>query len=1788
MSDTTLSFDASSSFRNSLMNRNLPPYAVPGAFSPPSGNVNYEVSPLNDSSVIDSPNDLIGTTQLANQLYPLNEYGPDGGYNNVTSISPIPLPVDPNQGEYGQDDAEISLVNEFFIDAAYIKNVYGPETGYKDLYIVTDVIQNAQYFVPYSDSEGVPLVFLPSTYTPFQILIDDNPQGSSGLLSQDSQLAQRAAIALRDEFKARIAFEQQQLISNVFQLDNLQDPFEASLVATGQQPLIGKNWKITVPENPLLLAISFANRLTGTYFPVSPIPGDYFDENNQVLSPQTENALNTVNNLTGGLLGPILNKTRNPSEVFLANTGYGQKSVLFKSLDYNVYRPKYEKGLLLGVTTAINNLLGNNTTQGGGYYVGSDQSEPSTINTPDNQIPVDRFGKQQPSPVYGPNELAQLYEGNIDKIKFGLAGKSYTNLGGIAGQFVWLSPKYKNNLGFKVKPGGDIVKPQDAEYDVVSGEFNEDTDSTQFEFKGGSILDNTQRLIQSADNVTGAKRLQHVGNAINQVSKVFNDGYKEMTKGSRVVAYYDSITNSETMSIDGTEVGAEYCRVFQKDTPYLTYADLQKTDGITTSGRKFSYSIFDNTYNLNIAPLRNPGSTNIIDGKVKKYMFSLENLAWRTSSEPGYTYDDLPACEKGPNGGRIMWFPPYDLKFSDSSTASWNSTSFLGRPEPIFTYKNTNRSGSLNWTVVVDHPAAMNTIIEKQLANMSQEQVDSIMDSFFAGCIKYDLYTLGLKYNQLSQSELYTYQELLQNPNLSQEENSAILNDLGVFQTPSQGGANTTENNSNTGNGNGNGSGNQGNNTTNESDLSITSLEGELNSYIGFGFYFDNDYPIGKSSNLTSVPSPFTEWYSQYLGRRSIYESTSAPLEVAVGNEKFTSDGIGEFFDDVIIGNFVTIQNDFIPKVLKKALVDLEATVTLEMIGSASAPAEVNYNVNLSKRRNSTVENWLNTQTIGDKTVKQWRDEAKLIITFRADGEKAVIPKYGDLVSSEGNTQVESVDQNYSLSSPIECTKDIVDVKLNKVTNNSQWYSIPAMACRRVAFAKIRLSNAKEPKWKCGDNNDGKCVQDNKNGTFKSKSECENAPPEQGGCKRNEQLKNFKCVTKGQPCQKVAEGTGDYLTQEDCDKNCGQISTKYECIDGKCQQSAKGTFDTEQACIDAGCSPEPNPDPDPDPVIDIKKTIKEGISKKILRKLFSECDYFEVIKETNPTVYASIKDKVKYFNPTFHSITPEGLNARLTFLNQCVRPGQTIPVIGVDGKPKYNDARNTSFGTPPILVLRVGDFYHTKIVPNQLSISYEPLLYDINPEGIGVQPMLAKITLGFDFIGGHGLAGPVSQLQNALSFNYYANTEIYDERAVATESTKERDEEMVSKLFGKTNNGISNPAPINNQEAGEKGGSTIGNILTTEYYDDGKILTGETEFSGIFEELSTKTNNYFTTMFNQIKKLYEVTNYPMTQLVLDKRNYKDGELNDNQTNADKIEIIGKPDDYQGSVRKLFKEALKDVTNKDNPIIKAIEDSNNEWSKPTKRDVQNVLFNIILNQESEIDQAVTGPINEMVKYQEDYIQTFKELDLVINKVDGYKKETGEYVVYNLELIPGSTNVFENMIRIYPGETASAITLYNKSILENKILYPDILLDQGISFQPQTTLFYQDDPSRRFFMTMSQTFTNDDKYNSFVDKLLTEKVKGNTDLVNLIKATCEQLKINFNREYKLEKEIFDKYEKTPEYEKFKKYKNETFDSKLYYTTEENSSTKDNRKLLKKTYSTFNTNNNKKTFNGKVTFL
>ena len=1708
MPESFLSFDNSSVFRNNLIVQNLAPYQIQGAFSPPLGNILYEVSPLSNFSVIDSPNTLISTNQLANQLYPLNEWGPEGGFQGKYSVPGNPLPVPSNQGPYDPNDTQLDIINQYFIDTAYVENIYGPDGGYSDLVITTKLALPYQFFSPYY-FQGSPVNYIPSTYTPYEILISNNPQGDLGLLSQDSQLALIGAESLKAAFEARVASEIIQLTQGSVNLDALSDPFTATQVATGKQPLFIPNWKITVPENPILGALSFANRLTTTYLPVSLIPGDYFQEPDAFNQPgQVGNALNVVNNLTGGALGPILNKYRNPSQIFLANTGNGQQSVLFQSLEYNLYRPKYDKGILVGFTSALNNLWGSGPNGDGGYYIGSSEIEPGLITSPPNQVAVDFTGKQVQTLVYGPSEIGILYEGNQGQINFGLQAPSYTDLGGIMGMFVWTSPKYQANKGFKVGKGGENIK-LDEEFNIIESQYDTNL-STNIDFKPGSILDDTQRIIEAADNLQGIAKLKHAGNAISQVSKVFNDGYKEMTKGSQVIAYYDSSTGSNTIGVEGTEVGKEYCRLFQKDTPYYTYNDLQKTDGITEHGRKFNYSVFDRTYNLNIAPLRNPGSTNIINGKVKKYMFSLENLAWRTSDQPGYTYDDLPDCEKGPNGGRIMWFPPYNLAFSEDSSAQWNPTKFIGRPEPIYTYQNTSRSGSISWTIVVDTPASMNTIVEKQLSKLSPQDVNSIVDSFFAGCVKYDIYDLAKKFNQIPQNELLVYQDLVNEPRLSEEELAQILKDIPADPT-----INVT--NVNNGGNQGGSDGNQGNQNGGDGGVGTPVITSSgvktLDEYINKSFYFDNDFPEGYTlKGVKTSQQDFSFYYNNYIALQNTTYSTKAPVDVYIGQTKYPNkSAIPNFFTKVIIDNYTFLSTKFMQD-LKSVVVDQNRKVTIELTGSASAPAKQDYNVNLSERRLDSVMKWFKKQTLGDKTIETLVTEG--LITFQT------IPA-GEVISYPSSSTAE-------LGTEVNCTNNITTTPTATPTSGNvenpgpaQWYSIPAMACRRVNISKITA----EPY-------------------------VEIVPTEEQLCKSED----YRRAHPDKCCQWYPEL---------CREPIPPIPPKPP---------------------DETIPPVPPP-PKPIPPVNIPQKIKDGISKKILRRLFSECDYFEVIKETNPMIYDTFKEKIKYFSPTFHSTTPEGLNSRLTFLNQCVRPGQTIPTIGPDGRPKFNDALNTSFGAPPVLVLRVGDFYHTKIIPNRLGIQYEPLLLDINPEGIGVQPMLAKITLGFDFIGGHGLAGPVEQLQNALSFNFYANTEIYDERSVATEDTSARDKELVGKIVPNplkpvTPNSVPNQLPV-------KGQGTIGTITTSNASDDGTIETGDINYTSLINELSEKTKNYFTTVVNKLKSITEVSNFGIMEMVNLKRNYQEGTIEENANNAQELVFIyGKPFGYEANLQSLQNQVLDDIKKDDAPIILDLVD-NGSFSNGSIRQVKNKLEEIVKTRQSSIISDITPQINELVSYQENYIYTFAKYDCIVQRFDGKKNENGEIVVYTLAGDPAD---FQKINDAYVPAIPQTFVEYNKFLSDNKVLSQEFGFNENdYGFSPPVSGPVSSDIFiNRFYMIMSQIFLDPTKYTDFINSLNTEKVKEQNGMFAEIQKICDSYKKIFEEEKTNEMKTFETLEKSEGYTKYTSFVIKPVETKITYTTDKNQLGYDqNKEKLTNLYSNMNTNSDQKTFNGKVKF-
>jgi len=1494
--ESPLSFNATENFRKKLLSRNLPPYSE--GFKP----VEFSV---NDTANVD-PGDVenIGNIEEI-KLYTKNKYGPEDvvGFGDFKDVN-IDKNTETNQGEFEYFTSEPSITTEESQKRASIKNQYLPEEGYTKLIKIEDIEKIIE-------KRGNYYTFIASVYNPYNILTEFLPVGNNGSLSQDSDLAKIGANQLKTELSYRIGEEvRQETIGRVNAIDALNDPFDAVAILSGNRSVIEPDYNISVPESIVGKGLDFLSRISGVYSPYSWINGDYFNQPvSQVSEQQASNESGEYSNK-----GTIEDDNRKKSsDLLLRSTGKGQFKRLFSNLSYNKFRPDYQ-----------------NAKEGapiGEYYLGNNILTVQDIISPVNELPIDSKGNRVKVPVKGYSEIGEFFENkeSSNNFKFGLNGDTYIVGSGqktnssfdskrLQGGFVWSSSESLGNAKQNVKRGGDVA----GGFDLING-FDSTPKSNNYGFTKGSILDNTQRLVEAADGLDGGQKLRHVGNAINQVSKVFNDGTREMTKGSMVYKY--------VRKDNGTYEGTEYCRVFSKDRTYSQNSMLQKTEGAVNHNRKFENSIFNNTFNLNIAPTKGNESTNILNDSVKKYMFSIENLAWRTSSKRGFTYQDLPVSERGPNGGRIMWFPPYDIKFSEQNSVNWTSNEFLGRPEPIYTYNNTTRQGSLSWKIVVDHPSILNVIVDKELSKVSsQAEINDIVDSFFAGCKTYDMYELATRYPQFSPDDIY---DILQEINTTEGsyELMELIPKVRVKRV----------------------------------DPVIEPYQPQIESQdYSYFFYFDNDVPGPKSAGSIIAEGDYESQLNTYVGQKGDYVNR---------NPDDKKESVARFFDEFI--NTIPDNTLELTNKIKTAL-DNKATVNIEMFGSASSPASEDYNASLSKRRLDSVKKYffsfIDEEKYGDK----------FTISFSPQGE---------------NAEVYTPDGGGSY----DCTK-------NLPTADERKYSITAMACRRVRI------NVKE--------------------TPPTPDEIEKPEP------------TFEEETF------FDEQTTTVYTSETTTTNV-----------------------IEQ---------------------------RDDIAKRILRKLLNERSYFEVMKEEDPIVYEGIKSKIKYFQPSFHSMTPEGLNSRLTFLNQCMRPGDTIPVIGEDGKPKEGDIKNTAFGSPPICVLRIGDFYHTKIAINQMSVNYEPLQFDLNPEGIGVQPMIADINMSFYFLGGQGLESPIARLQNALSFNYYGNTEMYDERAIATEDRSNIDEEVMRVVediqqFSVKDGRVERP---------EEAGDVIGEILTTEF--NGQELTGETKYRAIVTDFINKTQSYSQNIINTLTTISNDNSSIGLAYFSKNRSYKSGFITGNldDNNKREINIFGKPK-VQNYIDTLYVDLETDVVNNLNPFLTNI--SNSDFKNSDISKFKKNILDYIQGTRSYFESSLTGKIGDVEKNQLELIRNIDKLNLILTQTDGYRNNRGSNTILELsattQVSPESTqsNTLEELINDIQVVGQDLQTFYDNifdnsgGLISNTELYGGYLMT-SYDNAPQTrfcTIAYKhmlEEPELISGVLLSRALKNKPEWVAYVNRIM----------------------------------------------------------------------------------------------------
>jgi hypothetical protein len=1282
--------------------------------------------------------------------------------------------------------------------------------------------------------------------TLISILNSDNYDNESNLMKFSSNFIKNDP---NGPIKARIAQNLESNISGKIRVLDALDGFSSSAfnIISGKEPLIEKNNKITVNNDLIGKGIDFIKTITGVELPFSEIKGEYFRNSKTTYRTTPKSELGkTLQDLTG-ILGSLIGIDRKPkinskpSDLFLKYTGSGNKTALFDTLSYSRYRPNYTTkatsqntsklfNFTDNLTQDVKNLLGNEAPTGNSY-IGDDRDNDVKYAMTDYNDNYVR-GNYYLSSMFDPIQT-NLFE--IDK--------NIQEGGSLSGNFTWISKNNNNKLGKNIE--------NNSEYDREQTATLIESLSTKYNFREDSILKKTQDILDSRP-IDGGSAISHVANVIDQTSRIFKNGNKLISKGS-AVKYVNKFNE---------ERGVEYCRVWTKDNPYSLYSDTMKRTGLI---RKIDSSVLSRPWNLNIGPMSDGNkqfgtSTNIgdtfpfgrdSDGKgfyAKKYMFSIENLAWKSSTLQGYTVLDLPYCERGSNGGRVMWFPPYDLKFSEQNSAKWDENNFIGRSEPIYTYQNTTRTGNLSFKIVVDHPSILNLLVREHFKDMNDDEATNYINAFFAGCEDLEFYELITSYTTLDKNDLESVKNFLnENKDITKTNTSSTLAQQPAIEV------------------------------TNVNLTPQNNSEEKIEKIINLNF--DDDYPKITNDKITSS-SPFNELYNSFIVKKVDYKTRLRTSLNSLKNSVHNKEKLYIFNNinptDADITNQVdkldtyfsglttnyTLFTEKLDTLKSDLLIDSVDNINIVLSSSTSASGSEKYNNELSVRRNySLLLDIINKLSNGASPKIPWKKVSDLNLNEDILFDLKISLKEFGYKNNNGvlNLRINSLGETRK-----ECkNKDFIKIKdLNIV-------SPLCFSCRQSIFMlkyNKKLINPINP----------------------------NIPP----------------ISKIEPI----------------------------------------VIDNNKTIINNDTN--------------INKRTPIDLMKKIVMKTLSESFYFKKIEENTPLVFNSLKEKLKYFHPGFHSTTPEGLNSRLTFLLQCLRPSNTIPVKGVS-----NNIRNTSFGPPPICVLRIGDFYNTKVIIRDVNLTYDDSPLDLNPEGIGVQPMIATVSLAISFIGGHGMEKPVEMLQNSLTSNFFANTEIYDDRAFNTLTKIDNKEinlfaeKFLSKTLQKT--------------------TENDNIKNNDVIKEGNYIGVKVDNTLSYKSLVTDVHDDVKNYYERLKGLYNYLNNTygpiLTSLFLSNNYRVINEFDVNYNSLNSIKTINLLGNYK-QIKNLSKYKDELLTNfmyiLDNNSISEILTLNTKFNsndvgiidrfltKPLKELIKNLLLNIDnIQQLTEFEDKFRNPLTK---------------------------------------------------------------------------------------------------------------------------------------------------------------------------------------------------------------------------------
>ena len=780
---------------------------------------------------------------------------------------------------------------------------------------------------------------------------------------------------------------------------------------------------------------------------------------------------------------------------------------------------------------------------------------------------------------------------------------------------------------------------------------------------------------------------------------------------------------------------------------------------------RWDYSVLNSNGFVNIAPKFNSEQDKKIHAK--QCMFSIENLAWK-GYDP-YSFERALSWEqRGPMGGRIMWFPPYGIQFNETTQANWTNHTFIGRGEDVYTYTNTIRSGNLSFLMVVDHPSIIDYVSWDGGKGKGKE--DSVFDSdllrFFAGCddgkIKNlvkpthltDEYTEPIYIRTYTKADPVKLDPPPIEPEIPEDIKEITFyvfypnNYSGVYDRMGEEveaiayllcGSNAQKRKEDP-----------------YTDYPLKFEYSDMHNFDGKGYEMKRNVTVTDKNDDTtgfiigtrmawrtalnksirnypaSTGKNQKEWYYRIDGkyevpsRGEIYKNTyDQTLLVRANYEDSNSFGLNNDAEEVK-RIFNEQDNDYL-----FSLAEVAAAISKD----EQIKEYLINNKGVSQERVETLENIINNYEITN---------------INGIGYS----------NSHGNNASGNVNNNRNNLLAIQRIETVVDWFNNQMKESLSGTKkvIKPDPSKYVNTQDVSKEESKQ--WRSA----RMSLVLKKSSTTKQSETTQTTVNEEG-------------VT-------ISNGNQKYIGYET--KTSADGKTYYE--DGNGNKwievtDKKSSHYGELVIVDIDSN---------NNLIGVNETkliVAHERSKEVNTVRYDqEYYFFKALQQKDPIIFDRLMDKIQYFDPAFHSMTPEGFSARLTFLQQCTRQGNTIGA----SDPKNTIASNLAFGKPPFCVLRLGDFYNQMIVIDNISINYEPLMWDLNTEGgAGVIPLLANVTISFKFIGGGDMTGPVRRLQNAMTFNFYSNNSLFDNRS-------DRMEYAVGVAYSKEQGALGNEADTTN------------------------------------------------------------------------------------------------------------------------------------------------------------------------------------------------------------------------------------------------------------------------------------------------------------------------------------------------------------------------------------------------------